>query len=133
MNLDFAHSRPQLAGGAQSSDPLWSLNILGNPKGIVSLSPGLRGTSYPGFQFQQRKTHQPCKGCLTAPTDPLSPPCRGIDDRAGGRRSNPYRVDAPPRRTPRVARASQPWAQRSHPFRMTADWKSLLAWPVYES
>ena len=36
-------------------------------------------------------------------------------------RSNPFRVDTPPNRAPRVAHASQPWAERSHPFRMTSD------------
>jgi hypothetical protein len=81
------------------------LDILGNPKGIASLSPGLRAASYPGFKH--RKNHQPCKGCSTAPADSFSPPGRGMDDRAGDRRSNPFRVDVPPHRTPRVARASR--------------------------
>jgi hypothetical protein len=119
MNRDFAHKRPQPEEVAEVFNLLRSLDILGNPKEIGSLSPGLRGTSYPGFKH--RKTQQPCKGCLTAPTDPFLPPCRGIDDHADDRLSNPFRVDASTRRTPRVARASQPWAERSHPFRMTAD------------
>jgi hypothetical protein len=119
MNRAFAHRQPQPAGVAQILNLPWSPDTLGNPEGIGSLSPGLRGTSYPGFEH--RKTHQPCKGCLTASTDAFSPPCRGIDDHADDRRSNPFRVDATSYRTPRVARASQPWAKRSHPFRMTAD------------
>jgi len=106
MNRDFAHKRPQPEEVAEVFNLLRSLDILGNPKGIGSLSPGLRGTSYPGFKH--RKSQQPCKGCLTAPTDPFLPPCRGIDDHAGDRLSNPFRVDALTRRTPSVARASQP-------------------------
>ena len=114
---------------------VWSLDIQANPKGTASFSPGLRGTSYPGFKH--RKNRQPCKGCLTAEWggdslspqfqarsagDTPSPPRkREIDAALGDRRSNPFRVDAPPHRTPRVARASQPWAERFHPFRMTAD------------
>jgi len=120
MNLDFFPNQPHPEGLAQRiPNLLWSLDILSNPKGIASFSPGLRGTSYPGSK--DRKNHQPCKGCLTASTDPFSPPGRGIDDRAGDRRSNPFRVDASSYRTPRVARASQPWAERSHPFRITAE------------
>jgi len=119
MNLDLAHQHPQPAGAAQILHLPGSLGSLGNPEGIASLSPGLRGTSYPGFKH--RKNPQPCKGCLTVPTEPVLPPCRGIDDRAGDRRSNPFRVDAFSYRKPRVARASQPWAERSHPFRMTAE------------
>ena len=119
-----------LPGGRRPRNPrrppatLWQpfgltkpLDILSNPKRIASLGPGLRlaapkrsgggggGTSYPGFKH--RKNHQPCKGCSTAPTNSFSPPCRGMNDRAGDRRSNPFRVDAPPHRTPRVARASR--------------------------
>ena len=48
----------------------WSLDMVCNPKGIESFSPGLRGTSYPGFT----------------------------------RRNIP-----------------QPWPERFHPFRMTAN------------
>ena len=98
---------------------VWNLDSFGNPKGIASFSPGLRGASYPGSKH--RKNHQPCRGCLTASANPFSPLGPGTDECADDRRSNPFRVDTPPYRTPRVARASQPWAERSHPFRMTAD------------
>ncbi len=120
MNLDFFLNRPHPEGLAQQiPNLLGSLDILSNPKGIASFSPGLRGTSYPGSKDQENQ--QPCKGCPTTSTDPFSPHCRGIDDCVGDRRSNPFRVDASSYRTPRVARASQPWAERSHPFRMTAE------------
>ena len=153
----------------------------GNPKGIASLSPGLRAASYPGFTHP--KNLQPCRGCITAPTPfsppsdiatnrrfdlplllwrrgpgrggrhtgkpllhssaimfvPLSPtlsprfaggerekPAMAIPRSARDSRSNPFRVEAPPHRIPRVARASQPWAECSHPFRMTAE--ETLGW-----
>jgi hypothetical protein len=119
MNLDLLHTQPQPEAAAMhASNLLWSLDILPNPEGIVSFSPGLRGTSYPGFQH--RKTLQPCKGCITVPTDAFWPPCHWITDPADEERSNPFRVDASSYHTPRVARASQPWAERSRPFRMTA-------------
>ena len=40
-----------------------------NPKGIVTSSPGLRGTSYPGSGFSTTEP-QPCWGCLSWPTLP---------------------------------------------------------------
>jgi len=68
-----------------------------NPKGIVSASPGLRGTSYPGWRPAAFPTPtglrlvfkvwpQPRWGCLPLP------------------------------RCPRVARSSQPWASGWNPF-----------------
>jgi hypothetical protein len=63
----------------------------GNPKGIESFSPGLRGTSYPGFKH--RKTHEPCKGCITGSTGPFSMPRRRVDHLEGNRRCNPFRVN----------------------------------------
>ena len=68
-----------------------------NPKGIVSASPGLRGTSYPGWRPAAFPTPtglrlvftvwpQPRWGCLPLP------------------------------RCPRVARSSQPWASGRNPF-----------------
>ena len=68
-----------------------------NPKGIVSSSPGLRGTSYPGFQTRSFSTPtglrqvsnaepQPRWGCLSCAT------------------------------FPKVARSSQPWALSRNPF-----------------
>jgi hypothetical protein len=119
MNLDLAHTQLQPAIIAQASNPFWALHILGNPKGIVSFSPGLRGTSYPGFEHP--KGLQPCRGCLTASTDPFSPAGCWIDGRAAERRSNPFRVGPSFYSTPRVARPYQPWAERCHPFRMKAD------------
>jgi hypothetical protein len=123
MNPDLAHTQLQPAIVAQVSNRLQGPNIPGNPKGIASFSPGLRGTSYPGFEHP--KDRQPCKGCITAPTYPFSSPDRRIEGRAGEKRSNPFRVGASSGGTPRVARASQPWANRLHPFRMTADWPRL--------
>jgi hypothetical protein len=111
------------SGLAQVSNPLWDSNVLGNPKGIASFSPGLRGTSYPGFQHP--KDRQPCKGCITVSSPPVSLPGRRIDNRMGERRSNPFRVGSSSGGIPRVARASQPWAERFHPFRMPADWPRL--------
>ena len=68
-----------------------------NPKGIVSSSPGLRGTSYPGSDAPRIPTPtglhqvwvaepQPRRGCLPSAT------------------------------FPRVARTSQPWASSLNPF-----------------
>jgi hypothetical protein len=120
VKLDFAHTQAQPEGVAQQIPDLrWRWDILCNPKGIESFSPGLRGTSYPGFKG--RKIPQPYKGCVSAQPHPFSPPFQGNEDHAVDRRSNPFRADTSSDRTPRVARASQPWAERSHPFRMTAD------------
>ena len=96
----------------------WASDAPGNPKGIASLSPGLRGTSYPGFAH--RKSQQPCKGCITVSAGPAPRPCHPNHTRAQDSRSNPFRVEPSSHRTPRVARASQPWAERYHPFRMMA-------------
>ena len=58
MNLDFFLNRPHPKGLAQQiPNLLWSLDILSNPKGIASFSPGLdrRGKgerSYPGKRAQ---------------------------------------------------------------------------------
>ena len=41
---------------------------------------------------------------------------RGIDSREGDKRYNPFRVEAPTDRPPRVARRAQPWAERCNPF-----------------
>ena len=83
MNLDLARTPLRPAIVAQVSNLLRGLDLVGNPKGIASFSPGLRGTSYPGFTH--RKHHQPCKGWITAATGPCSPRCRGIDHREGDR------------------------------------------------
>src|SRR5262245_4551938 len=77
-----------------------------NPEGIPSISPGLRGTSYPGCAR---------KGFSTPPG------VYGFLER-GRARCNPYRVGIQIHQPPRVARASQPWAERWNPFRIRL-WK----------
>ena len=57
MNLDLNHPQLQPAIVTQVSNRHWDWNVLGNPKGIASLSPGLarqgRGRrDYPGFPRQ---------------------------------------------------------------------------------
>jgi hypothetical protein len=61
----FRNPKAEIRRKAKARNP-----NLANPEGIVSLSPGLRGTSYPGFRY--REGHQPCKGWITAQTDSLS-------------------------------------------------------------
>src|SRR5438445_939320 len=69
-----------------------------NPEGIVSSSPGLRGTSYPGKLG--KPGFQPQGGCAhVAP-----------------RGHNPVGVAGLRREVPRVARPSQPWALLRNPF-----------------
>jgi hypothetical protein len=78
-----------------------------NPNGIPSLSPGLRGTSYPGCARSKEsptlKGLQPLTGNAAARQKPA--PCR-----------NPFRVEHGSGTQPRVARASQPWAGGYNPF-----------------
>jgi hypothetical protein len=69
-----------------------------NPNGILSPSPGLRGTSYPG------KTEQ------------TNDNPNGVVAELLLFRRNPARVDDQERTFPRVARSSQPWAGRCKPF-----------------
>ena len=78
-----------------------------NPKGIPSLSPGLRGTSYPGWD--RSKDSPTLKGLhhLTRTTAARQRPALCC---------NPFRVEHDSAIQPRVARASQPWAGRSNPF-----------------
>src|ERR1039458_7150969 len=78
-----------------------------NPKGIPSLSPGLRGTSYPE---RDRSKDSPTLKGLQHPTRTttarqLPAPCR-----------NPFRVERVSGTQPRVARASQPSAGGYNPF-----------------
>ena len=49
------------------------------PEGIMALSPGLRGTSYPGCAA--RKGPQPCKGCVIVPVrgTVMVPPMRAAN------------------------------------------------------
>ena len=78
-----------------------------NPKGIPSLSSGLRGTSYPGCD--RRKNSPTLKGlqhpARTTTARQIPAPCR-----------NPFRVERAWGTQPRVARASQPWAGGYNPF-----------------
>jgi hypothetical protein len=78
-----------------------------NPKGIPSLSPGLRAASYPG-----------CGPSRESPT------LKGLQQATGFGRvgavavrcCNPFRVGNGSGTQPRVARCSQPWAERYNPF-----------------
>ncbi len=70
-----------------------------NPVGIVSLSPGLRGTSYPGARVGNS-----------------SNPIGVASHLKFACRYNPFRVEVTGCGPPRVARASQPWADRYNPF-----------------
>ena len=77
-----------------------------NPKGILSLSPGLRGTSYPG--------------CDRSEDSPTLKGLQHLSLMPGGRSKsvrcyNPFRVEHALGMQPRVARASQPWAEGCNP------------------
>jgi hypothetical protein len=97
-------SEIQCKGAEQRTNQRFS-----NPKGIVSASPGLRGTSYPGWRPAAFPTPtglrlvftvlpQPRWGCLRLP------------------------------RCPRVARSSQPWASGRNPFGIRL-WNFRRHWP----
>ena len=73
-----------------------------NPKGIASSSPGLLGTSYPGWAFQ--KNNQPQRGCVSKVELNLSDFGR-----------NRVAVVLNNQCSPRVARSSQPWALSRNP------------------
>ncbi len=75
-----------------------------NPNGIPSLSPGLRGTSYPGLASNP----------LHNPERVAANPRRSIH--AG--RFNPFRVEDHFALTPRAAPSSQPRADGCNPFGM---------------
>ena len=77
----------------------------GNPNGILSLSPGLRGTSYPGVFRGRPRNHERV----------ISGRCAWHVERRG---YNTFRVEVLWHGLPRVARSSLPWAERWHPFRM---------------
>src|SRR5258708_7702687 len=70
-----------------------------NPEGIPSLSPGLRGTSYPGLRFSE---DQP------TPT--------GLYQTDASTGATPLGLRPIWNGFPRVARASQPWAELCNPF-----------------
>jgi hypothetical protein len=78
-----------------------------NPEGIPSLSPGLRGTSYPG--------------CGSSKESPTLKGLQLLTGTAAARQRpalccNPFRVEDSSGTQPRVARASQPWAERYNPL-----------------
>ena len=80
-----------------------------NPNGIPSLSPGLRGTNYPGFGSHtgfnpERVAARPASFVSHGDFEPVPQPFQGWGIFADG--------------APRVARASQPWADGSNPFRI---------------
>src|ERR1035441_2728709 len=79
-----------------------------NPKGIPSLSPGLRAASYPG-----------CKSIKDSPIlKGLQHPTQGTEaHQEAAPRSNPFRVEHASGTQPRVARGSQPWAGGYNPAR----------------
>ena len=76
-----------------------------NPNGILPLSPGLRGTNYPGVSRRR-------------PRNPERVVSGRRAEHVERRGCNPFRVEVLWHGVPRVARSSQPWAERSHPFRM---------------
>jgi hypothetical protein len=78
-----------------------ALGVFPNPNGIPSLSPGLRAGRYPGSTSQSRPN----------PERVASIPCRSF-----AQRFNLFRVDDSSSFAPRVARASQPWAEGCNPF-----------------
>jgi hypothetical protein len=77
-----------------------------NPKGIPSLSPGLRAASYPGCESS--KDSPTLKG-LKHPTRPTEARKQPVP------RYNPFRVEHASATQPRVARGSQPWAGGYNP------------------
>ncbi len=88
-----------------SEPPFW-VELSKNPKGIPPQSPGLRGTSYPGLQWQN--SFQPRRGCGPIHFYYTSPMV--------GTGHNPFRVVHFSTVFPRVARSSQPWAGGHNPF-----------------
>src|SRR2546426_9681247 len=69
-----------------------NLSVKSYPEGIVSVSPGLRGTSYPGSQVANISNPERVASC-------------------GSRfDATPLGLTDPLTRIPRVARSSQPWA-----------------------
>src|SRR3989442_8688568 len=87
-----------------------------HPKGMESLSPGLRGTSYPGCPRHTSSTLQgPCKGCIKL----LSMSTRsiyGVEEHQDERAATLSGLMGLLFVSPRVARSSQPWAERCNPF-----------------
>jgi hypothetical protein len=119
MNTGFAHDRTQPTTVAQFCNLLRKLDGLANPKGIVSLSPGLRGASYPGCALESDLNPERVVSSVTrAVATPMALRRKRV---AHGCEATLTGLAVLSVLKPRVARASQPWAERSHPFRMTAD------------
>src|ERR1035441_7360921 len=78
-----------------------------NPKGIPSLSPGLRAASYPGCEAS--KDSRTLKGLKHPPR-----PTEARQEPAP--RYNPCRVEPASATPSKVARGSQPWAGGHNPF-----------------
>jgi hypothetical protein len=111
-----------------------------NPKGILSMSPRLRGTSYPGCERWKDsptlKSELNSKGILSLSPGlqgtsypgcyrtQVSPTLKGLRHQTGTTAArqrpapccNPFRVEHDSGIQPRVARASQPWAGGYNPF-----------------
>jgi hypothetical protein len=79
----------------------------GNPTGIVSFSPGLRGTSYPGRLMVY--DGNPEGVASSVPIAAVSPEARQREEFGGDTTLTGLTV--PSMIEPRVARASQPWAE----------------------
>src|SRR5712671_1865096 len=95
-----------------SRRPSGGKSDLANPNGIESSSPGLRGTSYPGL------------GVIN-PNNP-----NGVASRLGDERPQPrWGWKKSGRRSPKVARASQPWALGRNPFGIHLPARSNLRLP----
>src|SRR5215813_2532472 len=89
-----------------------------NPKGILPQSPGLRGTSYPGYVCPNRSTLKglwPGNAQQRSRTAPATTP--------SGLRTSVCT------RAPRVARSSQPWALWRNPFGIP---RNLKVWSLFQ-
>ena len=75
-----------------------------NPKGIASISPGLRGTSYPGYGSAKINNPERVASHFVNLNSVRKDGC------------NPVGVEDFCVACPRVARPSQPWAEGSNPF-----------------
>ena len=119
MNTDFAHDRMQPPTIAEICNLPWNLEGLANPKGIASLSPGLRGASYPGYVIASHLNPEGVASSVTrAVVNPMAWRRKRVAQEGEATLTGLVVLSV---LEPRVARASQPWAERSHPFRMTAD------------
>ena len=81
-----------------------------HPKGMESFSPGLRGTSYPGCPLQ------PCQGLYQLLSMNRHAPIYGVEERQDERAATLSGLMGLLSVSPRVARCSQPWAERCNPF-----------------